>query len=194
MAPDSFLSAQAGDPPLDVYEKYIDYQLSKAIHFYDITKNLLRSFRLLQVFRPKSIEFVDTGLYDPCSVHVGKPCNCSLKSSASPVESHWAGNPTSVDVALRIPVSNLSEWLYNRGRFYCWKWTLRVMTDRSFLTEANKRPDVYYDMFTYPVNTEYLTPETTKAAVYRWLKLSCPKLNYNMTLTSRDVGCLPRRA
>lgn len=179
--------------PLDVYKAFLEERLHQAIEFYTSSKGLLTSFKILGRTKPKQLEFVDIGSYDRCGVWDARPCSCSVYSDIIAADKHYAGKPKFTDVALRIPVSSLREWLYNRGRLLCWKWSLRIMTDTQFLEEAKKRPEIYYDMFVYPVNTEYLTPETTKAAVYRWLKISCPKLNYNIALISKDQSCLPRR-
>lgn len=190
---DKSLVLQKNRSPLDVYREYLDYQLVQALTFYDNCVSLLGSFKLVERIRPKQIEFVDVGNYDRCGRWDNKLCSCQANSDLTPVDQHYTGKPSSVDVALRVPVSTFTEWLYNRCGFYRWKWSLRIMTDSSFLAEAKKRPEVYYDMFIYPVNIDYLTPATTRAALYRWLRLSCPRLDYNIALIPKDASCLPRR-
>lgn len=185
--------ALTGTPPLDIYKAYLDAQLVQALAFYQSCVGLLASFKWLQRLKPREIEYVDVGSYDRCGTWDNKPCSCKVQSAPVSLDKHYLGKPKYVDVALKVPVSTVREWLYNRCALHCWKWSLRIMTDSSFLEEARRRPELYYDMFVYPVNTEYLTPQTTKAAVYRWLKISCPKLNYNIALVSKDPSCLPKR-
>lgn len=177
--------------PLDIYKSYLDYQLSQALAFYSGCVGLLRSLKLVEWLRPPTVEFVDSGNYDRCGTWDTKACSCSTRGTST--QSHPEGKPVSIDIALKLPVSTFKEWVYNRCRLYCWKWSVRIMTDASFLEESRKRPEVYYDMFVYPVNTNYLTPATTQAALLRWLKLSCPKINYNIALIAQDASCLPRR-
>lgn len=176
--------------PLDLYKSYLDYQLDQALVFYSACTRLLRSLKILQITRPSSLYFVDTTKYDKCAVWEGKTCSCGAQGS---MDTHLDGKPKAAEIVLKLPVSGLREWMYNRFRLHCWRWSVRVMTDDQFLAEARRRPEIYYDVFVYPVATEYLTPATTRAALLRWLKLSCPKITYNIALQPTDASCLPRR-
>lgn len=176
--------------PLEVYRMYLEINFEKVFISYTITQNLLRSFRFLQILKPSKIEFADSGTYESCKIFNKEPCNCVIKNSSSPLETHWDGKPRYVDVAFKLPVSSFMELILNRGRLYCWKWAIRVTTEQFFLDMAKTNPELNYDAFTYPVKTPYLTPETTKAAVFRWLKTYCPNLNKKFDVVPKDRSCI----
>lgn len=180
--------------PLDAYRNYMDSQVDKALAAYAITCGHLRSLKLLQWIKPAKIEFVDVGAYERCGLLDGRFCTCNKGTTeANPVD-HWQGKPQSVDVAIRVPVSTWSDLVYNGGRFYSWRWGLRVVTEEMFMAELKAKPELILDVFTYPVNVNYLTPATTQAALYRWLKFCCPRLNYNLQLVPKPKDMLmPRR-
>lgn len=175
---------------LDMYEHYISAQIKNMLLGYEIARKLVKSLKVLQWLKPKQIQFVDVGTYATCAILDNKLCNCSIADSLAEKEKHWAGKPSYVDVSVKLPVSSFIDLWYNKGGLYQWQWTLRVMTEKSFLLELQKRPELVLDIFTYPVNSDYLTPATTKAALYRWLKLYCPRLDYNLELVSRDASTL----
>lgn len=168
---------------LDEFGARIEAQFNYLIKEVNGLKLLLSSLRTLQLIKPKQIVYADTCSYARCDIWDKKPCSCKSEIQSL----HWDGNPTEAGIILKVPVSSFREFVYNKGRFWCWRWVFKIVTEKSYLEEAKTRPEIFYDIFTYPVKTDYLTPETTRAAVQRWLRTYCPKLNYKLDLVLTDI-------
>jgi hypothetical protein len=179
---------------LDMHLARVNNQLRLDILAADIIKKIVTALKILQIFCPNKIEYVETGNYNRCQLldqpvkeqdkeENTKSCSCHTTNK----DLHWDGNPTVVAVAMKLPVTTISELMYNYGRVQAFRWAVQIMTEEAYLKELQHFPDVIYDIFTYSVRTNYLTEETTKAAIKRWLKTYCPKLNYNFELVKRDL-------
>lgn len=168
---------------IDTYQARVDTQFNKLITDITNLKHLVRSLKLLQFIKPSKIEFIDTGFYARCDIWNKKLCTCDSKIEGM----HWDGNPEQASILLKVPVSSFTEVLYNKGRFWCWRWGLKVVTEKNFMEELQHRPELIYDVFTYPVKVDYLSPVSTQAAIYRWLKLYCPNLDYKFELVQRCI-------
>jgi hypothetical protein len=177
------------DYNLDRHLEHVNKRLDLDILAANIIKRMIRALKLLQFFRPSKIEYVETGDYKRCEALDKNGSKDSKNCTCSPIEKdlHWDGSPTVVAVAMNLPITTFSEWVYNSCKLKAFRWSLQIMTQEEYLKKLQSFPDVIYDVFTYPVKTNYLTEVTTKAAIHRWLKTFCPKLNYNFELVKKDL-------
>lgn len=179
---------------LDMHLEHINKRLHLDILAADVIKRVVKALKILQFFCPSKIEYVETGNYNRCQLldqpakekdKEEKPKSCSCNTTDKAL--HCDGNPTVVAVAMKLPVASIAELMYNYGRVQAFRWSVQIMTEEEYLKELQRFPDVIYDVFTYPVRVNYLTEATVEAAIRRWLKTYCPRLNYNFELVKRDI-------